>query len=114
MVAEKKTDVRAFCTATSQLNRVVSGDVQKVPSTVGGTPLELGLFTTETKTCADCPRGRRIPARVVRARFAAATIMFVTSAAVRRATPPGKGTNDGSSTIGWRSWPVSPPKFTAG
>src|SRR5476651_2150579 len=112
--AEKKTAVRAFCTATSQLNIVVFGVVQNVPSTTGATPLAFGLFTTVMNTCAAVPRGRRIPARVVRVRFAAAAMMLVTSCAVSRAVPPGNGTAEGSAMIGWRNWPDSPPRFIAG
>jgi len=113
-VAEKNTAVRAFCTATSQLKRVVLDEVQNVPSTVGATPSELGLLTTVMKTWAAWPRGRRMPARVVRQRFAAATSMLETSIAVSRAPPPGRGVDTGSFMSGWRSSPVSPPRVMTG
>src|SRR6185369_6612284 len=106
----KNSAVRAFCTETSQLNRVVSGDVQNDPRITGGPPATFGLFTTEMNTCAGCPRGNRIPARVVRARFAAATIMLVTSDAVSRATEFGNATPLGSLMIGMRISPAAPPK----
>src|ERR1051326_7390956 len=66
------------------------------------------------KTWADWPRGRRMPARVVRARLAAATMIFVISEAVRRAVPAGKSTVDGSAIIGCRNWPVTPPNSGVG
>src|SRR5882672_11311174 len=59
---EKKTAVRAFCTARSQLNTVASG-VRKVPSTVGPTPSAVGLLTTQIQTRAGVIPGGRIPAR---------------------------------------------------
>lgn len=99
-VVEKNTAVRAFCTATSQLKRVVFDDVQNVPSTVGATPLEFGLFTTEMNTSVRCPRGNRMPARVVRARLAAATMIFVTSIAESRAVLPGSGVDEVSFAMG--------------
>jgi len=84
------------------------------PTTVGATPSAFGLFTTVMNTCAGWPRGRRMPARVVRQRFAAATKIFETSTEVSRAPPPGNGVASGSSMSGWRSSPVSPPSVTTG
>ena len=106
--------MRAFCTATSQLNRVAFDDVQNVPSTVGATPSELGLLTTVMNTCADL--AARQPDAGTRG---AGAIRggdddvgdFV---AVSRAAPPGSGTADGSAMMGWRNSPVSPPKVTTG
>src|SRR3954468_24893007 len=111
---EKKSAVRAFCTETSQLNRVESAEVKNEPRITGGLPAEFGLFTTDIKTCAACPRGNRIPARVVRARFAAATMIFVTSAALRRATALGSATPPGSAIIGMRISPAAPPSVSGG
>ena len=111
---EKNSTVRAFCTETSQLNRVVSGEVQYDPRITGGELDSLGLFTTDIKVCAGWPRGRRIPARVARARAAAAAMIFVTSFAVSRAAPFGKGRLDGSSAIEIRNSPVVPPRLTWG
>src|ERR1051325_1985714 len=62
LLREKYTAVRAFCTATSQLNIVASG-VRNVPSTTGATPLEPGLLTTVMNTWAGTPAGVRVPAR---------------------------------------------------
>ena len=87
----------------------VSGDVQNVPSTTGATPAAFGLLTTLMKTCIGTPRGRRMPARVVRARFAPAVRMAVTSAAVSRAVPPGNATALGSAMMAWRISPATPP-----
>ena len=90
---EKNRAVRAFWMATSQLKIVASG-VRYVPRTTGSTPSVAGLLTTEIQTRAICPRGNRIPARVISERSAAMRRMFSTSAAVRRAAPlivPGSG-----------------------
>ena len=59
---EKKSAVLAFCTDTSQLKRVASGEVQYDPKIIGGMSGSLGLLTTEIKVRAGRPRGSRIPA----------------------------------------------------
>ena len=56
--------VRAFWTATSQLNNVAS-PVRKVPRTIGAAPSSLGLLTTVMNAFIDTPTGSRIPARVM-------------------------------------------------
>src|ERR1043165_2116240 len=111
-LVENATAERPFCTATSQLKRVAS-PVRKAPSTVGATLGLFGKFSTVMKTCIWVPMGNRIPARVIRARSAAKSIILLTSAAVRRGWPlivPGIG----SPTIGWRISRCSPPKVAIG
>ena len=84
---EKKSAVRAFCTATSHENMVAS-PTRKVPSTAGASRSLSGLLTTAMNTFADVPSGRRMPARVMAARWAAFAMISVTSVAVRRLAPP--------------------------
>src|SRR4051794_22047246 len=100
---EKPTAVRPFWTATSQLKRVAS-PVRNAPRQVGGTAGLFGKLDTVMKTCIGTPIGSRIPARVVRARAAAKSMMLATSAAVRRGVVP-IGVEIGSLIIGWRISP---------
>ena len=60
-----------------------------------------------------CPPGRRMPARVMAARCAASVRMFVTSTAVRRASPSIKP-GSGSPMMGERISPVTLPRVSAG
>src|SRR5580658_9921887 len=109
---EKKTAVRAFCTETSQ-EKIVASGVRNVPSTAGATPGWFGLLTTEMKTSAIWPTGRRIAARVTSARAAAFEMICVTSAADRRACPeivPATG----SPMIGALTCPLTPPRTPVG
>ncbi len=62
---EKKTAVRAFCTATSQLNIVGFTGAEDAENR-GGSPFLYGLFTTVMKTFAPSAEGKRMPARVIR------------------------------------------------
>jgi len=109
---ENPTAVRPFCTATSQLKRVAS-PVRNAPRHVGFTAGLFGKFETVMKTCIGTPIGSRMPARVVRARAAAKSMMLATSAAVRRDVVP-IGTEIGSLMIGWRISPCTPPKVAIG
>ena len=109
---EKKTAVRAFWAATSQLKRVAPG-VRMVPRMAGAVFGNPGWLTTVMKVCAAFPRGKRMPARVILARADAWESIVATSFAVSRGWPWSLPLT-GSAMMGARISQVCPPKTPVG